>query len=266
MCGLGDIFNARLSAAFMRLSASFSSCLCIDDTMKRDRQHGAKTVRGSNVKENLSVVQLAAIGAVAIAWNEMELFVNYSLCVSAWMPWPLVLEVSTRINGLEGQIAIIREAMKLHSRMGLIDDEAASHIGKSLNAVVDYKKYRDAVIHARVLDSEHGIGELIRRQGKQEEVLLTVEALDALYNRLTLLRDELVLAFLIFQTIYRSQPSNVSGGGQTNKQSLAQAIQAYMVQYRLHQQDRQSLPPLPEFPDLPPNPVWTELPPPSSQN
>ncbi|MEJ0062594.1 MAG: hypothetical protein WDO70_05185 [Alphaproteobacteria bacterium] len=234
--------------------------------MKRNRQHDALTVRGSDVKQNLSQEQLAAIGAVTIAWNEMELFINYLVCVCAWIPWPLVLEVTTRINGLEGQVQIIRKSIELHARMKLIDDETVRNVGRSLDAILEFKKYRDAVVHARVLDSAHGIGELIRKQGKQEEVLLTVEALTGLYDRLALLREELVLAFLIFRTIYRSAPLDSSRDDRPNKQSLAQAIQAYTAQFLPHQQARLSLPPLPSFPDLPPMPDWTATPPASVQN
>lgn len=231
--------------------------------MKRDRQHGAQTVRTADVKQNLTQEQLAAIGGVAIAWNEMELFIHFMLGYGLWMPWPLVLEVTTRINGIEGQIEIIRKLSELHEKMGT-DKAVSEAVLKSLSGIKECKTYRDAVIHARVLDAPSGIGELIRKRGKQEEVLLTVEALNGLYERMVLLRNELVSFVLIFQAIHRNRQVS-QDGGQPNKQSLAQAIQAYLSQVLQHQTQRLSLPPLPSFPALPVMPEETEVLPPNAQ-
>jgi hypothetical protein len=54
------------------------------------------------------------------------------------------------------------------------------------------KKYRDAVIHARIVNRVTGVGELLESRGKHTEVLLTKEALMGLYKRLEAIRMELL--------------------------------------------------------------------------
>lgn len=234
--------------------------------MRRKRQEGVENRRNDDVRLNLSHEQLAGIGAVAVAWNELEIFLHYLLGLSAGIPTPLWLEVSTRVNGLEGYVQIIRKGIALcASLLNLEKEEVIALMEKSLDAVLDYKQYRDGVIHARVFDAPTGLGELVKRRGQKDEVLLTVEALSALYVRLVLLRKELLAMMGLMNRLSRVVML-MESGAKPNKQWLAQGIRAYTPRLRSHQNERLSLPPLPAFPKLPPipPPVGDEIP--SAQN
>jgi hypothetical protein len=61
------------------------------------------------------------------------------------------------------------------------------------------KQYRDAVIHARVLNAPAGLAQSPGKRGKTNEVLLTLGALDGLCERLALLRRELIEASLQYR-------------------------------------------------------------------
>jgi len=218
--------------------------------MRRKQQPRERTERVADLKQNLSQEQLAAIGAVTIAWNELEIFIHLLLGYGLYFPWPLLLEVTTRINGIDGQIEIIRKLRTLHMDIG-VEEKVWKLIEISLSGITEYKRFRDGVIHARVLDAPQGIGEIIQKRGAREEILLTEKALNALYDRLVLLRSELVSITLIFEKVSRHLQIDILRDKRPNTKSLSQDIQAYVSQLQQHQSQRLLLQPLPGFPEIP---------------
>ena len=110
------------------------------------------------------------------------------------------------------------------------------------------------------MDAPAGIGQAFERRARISEVLLTNEALDAVYNRLSILRRELIQATSITNTgenrkIFESGicelPSfaaTVRGVFDQQKQEIEQQTQALIARFRQYQNLRLNLPPLPEFP------------------
>jgi len=76
--------------------------------MKRPATTKAPTYGARAIKQDFSKDQLAAVGAVTLAFNELqsclELMLRASTNIGDW----LFVEVSSRINGLDGKTAIIK--------------------------------------------------------------------------------------------------------------------------------------------------------------
>jgi hypothetical protein len=221
--------------------------------MRRTAPRHVTGRREADVRKNLSGEQLEWIGSVAIAWNELEILIDFAMANGLGVRAPLWDELTTRINGIEGKLQLVRKSLAL---LPEIEEQTVSLITNTLDAATECKKYRDGVIHARVFDAPTGIGVLMQRRAKSEHVLLTVEALRGLYDRLVLLRHEMGAIVLMLHglTIYRSRSARTDA----SKKRAEEAALGYASQLREHQMNRRSLPPLPQFPELPPEPQETE--------
>jgi hypothetical protein len=222
--------------------------------LRRRAPPGLRGKRGADVRKNLTSEQLEWIGSVAIAWNELEFVLDITLAIALGISPPLWFELTTRIHGIDGKLELIRKVRTLFPE---IDQTIFALMDMTLDAVVECKKYRDGVVHAHVLDAPAGIGGLVQRRAREEIVLLTVPALKGLYDRLALLRNEIIPAHMILSGLARYLRFNPSPDDALRRRVEAEA-QEYVVQLQLHQNQRRSLPPLPQFPRLSQAP---ELPP-----
>jgi hypothetical protein len=218
------------------------------------------TKRTGHVKKDLSKDQLAGIGAVAIVYNETENLINILLSLSLQISWPLHREVTSRINGVDGKIEIAKAGLRdlgASEEMQLLVAQTLGDGGFSL-----LKKYRDLIIHATVLDVPVGIGLSPGKRGKSEEILLTTDALDGVFERLEICRLELLEALKItvqLRSLLKlreaddllSSLPHLAGASGPQKLAVEQDIRAFLSQYHEHQKRRLFLPPLPEFPEAP---------------
>jgi len=172
-----------------------------------------------DIKQDLSQGQLAGIGAVAMAWNSVESFVDEMLRVSLGMQVGIGEKVLARINAFDAKIGLIKSAAT--TRLGLSKEECEDLL-KSLDAAPasakDLKEYRDAVIHCQLIDVRNAQGLLIKRDA-QYDVLLSQEVLDGLYNRLISVRDELRTVCLIFLTLDEALKTDAQADLQTSRNS-----------------------------------------------
>ena len=156
------------------------------------------------------------------------------------------MEVVRRINGMDAKLSILRHYYETNK---ILTDDAKQCLKIALDGVADYKKYRDLIIHCVPYDVEKGIGQHITTKAEAVQILLTKDALSALYERLCILNDELIHADLLFRlgseegakAIYPHErdPSRV------RRERDVPAVLSLVLQ---HQTRRLSLPPLPEFP------------------
>src|SRR5690348_11648845 len=113
---------------------------------------------------NLSMEQLAGIGSVAVSYNRAETAVDRVLSLALDLPVELHQEVLTRINGTEGKITIIKKAAKAIGLPEGLLFPIADTLGE--NGFAKLKSYRDGIIHARVVDADLGIGEVMERRAR----------------------------------------------------------------------------------------------------
>jgi len=204
---------------------------------------------------NFSNEQLAGIGAVAVTYNAAEELIDDLV----WTGWRLRFdpkEILTRIGGIDGKYALIKHAAKV---WGMPDDITnALEETFSDNNFGLYKSYRDGVIHARIQDADTAVGWVVERRNKRKEVLLSTDALNGLAARLECITNELEA----LKWAYRIWIVRMEEGGDAcpDKEPLEEEYRDAMTLYRKHLSHRQSLPPLPEFPEAPSTQtVWDRL-------
>jgi hypothetical protein len=225
--------------------------------MRRKAPAGLRGRRAADLRKNLTKEQLEWIGIVAIAWNELEIMIDFAMAAGLGIPAPLWLETSTRINGIDGKLQLIRLSRVIYPEL---NQEIFDTLKLTVDEIGQCKRYRDGVIHARVFDAPSGIGELIQRRGAAEQVLLTVGALKGLYERLVLLRAEMVPIVLIVKGLsgYRQTYPLAYSADDQERRLVEEEVQAHLSQVQEHQKNRRSLPPLPPFPELSRDPQGTE--------
>ena len=160
----------------------------------------------------------------------------------------------------------------------------------TLDASAQYRKYRDTIIHSKIVEPTYGIGEMTIRRDRMEEILLTAEALNMLYDNLFILRDEIMALITFFevmedwrarqpdgtlvtqlatQNFYARLAAFAEGKYGTlasdppNVQAIAQELVNASSRYHRRRKERQSLPPLPSFPKLLPIPLGLGAPQPT---
>jgi hypothetical protein len=257
--------------------------------MKRKITKRRSGPRAYDIRKELSQEQLAAFGAVALAWNDVEAMIDVLMCVVSGLHHSLWREFTTHINGIEGKFSIIKESMAKRYGWGkdlqvVIDFEA------TINDAAQYRHYRDTIIHSRIVDPTHGIGEMTIRRGRIEEILLTADALNTLYDKLFILRDELMELVSFFEIMedWRARTPEGTlisqlavqnfharlaamaegkygaiGPEPPNVEAIAQELVSASSRYNHHRKARQSLPPLPSFPNLLPIPPGLGVPQPT---
>ena len=190
--------------------------------------------------------RLQAIGAISLAWNWLEGAVDTALCTALELHPDLWLELTGRINGMDAKLGIIRESLRLNCE-GSMSAGWLLMMRRALNAIESHKKLRDGVIHVRLLDPQAAVADTPARKGYLDEVLVSQEALDGLYQRLKLLAMEANSLSGFFANLWLA--SNAEE--QETRLQAADTIRREMARLQDLQTERESLPPLPEFPEPP---------------
>lgn len=254
--------SEEASLRFLIAILIFGLGLCHNrkSAMKRASIKRMTALRSHDIRRDLKESQLADIGAVALAYNEVEAQIDV-LMASALELYSIALEVTSRINGVDGKIEIIKAAVAALGASPEFKELLADSLGGTDGFMI-LKQYRDAVIHARDIDSVSTIGATAPKRGKLYEVLLTPTALKSLYDRLLIVRSELVHAQIVIlklSTIRRFQQYEMgihrgflaSPAERVIPKAKAQHEQDILgvtAQYREHQNRRRSLLRFPEFP------------------
>jgi hypothetical protein len=194
-----------------------------------------------DVKQDFSRDQLAAVGAATLAFNELQSTIEAMLQVATGIPKWLFSEVGSRINGLEGKIAIIKMVLD----NAISEPKELNEIKHSVGTFFEFKGYRDAIIHARVLNAALGIGLSSERRAQESEVLLRAEDLDTFYDHIIALQKEIFSASELLASILALK---ALASDDQNKAPFEEAIRDRRTQFRESRNRRQSLKPMPRFP------------------
>lgn len=211
--------------------------------MKRSGSKNRPKYITDDIERDLSPNQLAKIGAISFAYNNAEARIDELLGVVTGLDGEMLLQVSTRINGLDGKIAIITHGAKALSlsedNQRLLEETLGQDVFQKL------KKYRDAVIHARLISAPESIGQRVERRAQINEVLLTQDALDVLYLQLKALCAELHAAWAV---LVIAGMLKRAGSDDPKRGLLESELGAEASRYQDCRSHRLSLPPIPEFP------------------
>ncbi|MCH8615765.1 hypothetical protein LZ016_06580 [Sphingomonas sp. SM33] len=215
--------------------------------MKRSPPQSRTGVSSGDPFFDLAADQLATIGAVALMYNSVESRIDDMLAEGLRIPIQPA-EVLSRINGVEGKVALIKFSA---AHWGFSDKEQlflAEALGDA--GFMMLKRWRDAVIHARLFDFRTGVARVPERQGRTSEVLLSLEALEGLYNRLVALKNEL---WSLWEILERRSRLTRGGISDQHRERLERENSGAWAQAHERREYRLSLPPMPSFPeDIPP--------------
>lgn len=194
------------------------------------------------VRKDISKDRLAAFGAVALLWNDIEGAIDTTLGLALELPEPMWIEITSRINGLDGKIAIIKRAAKIIHKL---PDETLNVLAETFGTIEQHKKYRDGIAHARIAHPDAPVAATAQRKGIEDEVLVSKEALDALCARLEAVQSEMNVVMFIFhfKGVLRVSPDSSS----KERELVERELQSSRPQLQNLQRSRQRLP-LPKFP------------------
>lgn len=198
-----------------------------------------------DIKRDLSSEQLAGIGAVAIAWNEIEFMLDVALYSGEELEASCLQDDLPR-RRLDDKI---RHARKAADRWRLPADYLKS-IELTACAFSDLKDLRNAVVHSRVFDTQHGIGHRITAKGKVQEILLTTKALEWLYQQLIALCFELRCILAIFDLVRTAELAEQAGIVALGEIGSLPAVRSWLAKLNQMHRDRENLGPAPSFPQV----------------
>ncbi len=210
-----------------------------------------------NFEEGMSQKRLALFGMVSLAWNDLEGALDTALGASLDLPEPMWVEVTSRINGFEGKCSLLKQCAKIAHRL---PDDHLTAIADTLGSAMEHKKYRDAVIHAKILDPDSATAPTNERKGNIGEVVVTEEALDGLFRRLGWIRAEIDVIVTLFSTLPLCVDHKSMDFPEDEKQSALTELKACIPRLLDRQHQRKGLPPLPRIPAEPPIPPSSEEP------
>src|SRR5262249_14218830 len=134
-----------------------------------------------DIREFLEPEQLQNFAASCLTWNRIENAINVAVAFCLSLPPSLRLEVVSRINGFDGKTAILHAALRRHFRLA---DPSYNALAASLGDSAKYRRFRDGIAHAYVVDPNEPVAMTAQRQGKLDEVLITKDALGRLNEHL----------------------------------------------------------------------------------
>jgi hypothetical protein len=213
--------------------------------MKRPYTKNRATKTTPDVTKTLSKQQFLALGKVAHFYNYCEVAIDRMFGPMVGIVPTMRREVVARINGIEGKIELI----KIGAANLKLPEDIRLFLAVSLGdgGFMKLKHFRDAVVHARVVHIQRGIGERTERRGRHFEVLLTSKALNGLARHLVEMAYE--LDGLMHVGLYGRAVANAPRGPKAKQ--FERAFQDGFAQAQLRRTRRLSLPPLPEFPTEP---------------
>jgi|SRR6185312_11597063 len=217
--------------------------------MKQKADPRRLPTRNRDILTHLSHQQFAGIGMVALCWNDLDHLLNWVLDACLGFDVPMNLEITSRIHGFDGRLAIIKSFTKNYYD---VPQEIANLFNNTMSLVGECKSLRDAIVHTRVFNAKDAIGETIEKRGQKTHVLISAEALMAVALRTVHAWDELSIVYKYLSASTGNDQMGPRHDPEEGMQSHELELLEYVSQLRLRQKKRRSLPRLPKFPPLPP--------------
>ena len=188
--------------------------------------------------------QLAGIGAIILAFNELEATLDQFLFIVTDLDSSLMWEISTRLGGLEHKIAIIKKGVE-----GILDlsEQAEFYVLFGEDWFRKIKVVRDCLAHLRHLNINNNVGQILKVSNdlKVFNVLAAPDVLDKAYQHLIAFHREI---HSILQLVSNIKLLRRIGPDGSKKEQCELAISDCKLKIQQFRTYRQSLPPIPECP------------------
>ena len=202
-------------------------------------------------KDKVTPELLQAVGHLSFLWNDVEEALDRAVIWALEAPVALQVEVRSRIQGLDGKVEIVKTAI---NKSDHLTQEIKDDLLRTAGTFQALKERRDAVIHAKASEIFNGVARTFERRGAVYEVLLTVEALDAVNAHLEIYAAEMAALSGVLGTntttgraLKKALQMENDGPDMETMRLASQADQRYLENLRACQGARKKLPPLPEL-------------------
>lgn len=204
---------------------------------RADYKHPGPT---EDIKKIMTVSQLAAVGAMAMAFNEAEANLDELVFAATALPPDLQLEVVTRFRGIDDRIAVAKAGAK-----SILCSQDFEQLTLTLGdlGLGNLKVYRDCVVHARFVSGPVSIGIRLNKKSDIYDVLLDQGTLNKAYNLLVSLAKELWEAASL---VHGMRALTMLDSADPEREPLEARVQACQARFRASHTERLSLPPMPE--------------------
>lgn len=196
---------------------------------------------------------LEAIGHLTFLWNDIEESLDRAFMWAIECPSNLQIAIRSRIHGLDGKIEIIKTAVSdadsdsIHYNYRAEDRPTML---TTLQQFAQYKRARDAIIHARASEiTAEGIARTSENQGFVYEVILTLDAVSAVNSHLEVFQIEMHQLSALINLSRQIRPPQIMRVGHVHKPP-DKALSAYaktMNRLRECQKARLNLKKIPEL-------------------
>lgn len=176
----------------------------------------------SDLEKAYTTGQLAKIGAIAIIWNRIEHRVEFLMMVAfdrAFPSFGMWMELLKSIKSLDRRMELLLQFAK---ESKVLTEKARNCIKVAFNAIHEYRKYRNAIVHSFVFDHANGIATHVDHTDKQWQVLVKIDALQTLYDNLLALDSELMEIDLLYR-MARGDGRVIVNDPKTGKPEMDQA-------------------------------------------
>ncbi len=204
-------------------------------------------------KKAYTLEQLSEIGAIALRWNQIEAQLDFVGSFILFAKTPIWLRISIEKElSTNSKITLLKESL---SHSTLLNSDARSCIEDCFAQIQKARGYRNAIVHHHIYDHKNGIGAFVDHSSSAYQILVSIDALKALYATLGILQEELRVIDLLFRIEMDAQRP-----GRWNKvtgtfEALSAAeltndiIPPHITRLRALQRSRRECYRLPKFPD-----------------
>lgn len=197
-----------------------------------------------SIKKIIKPEQLAAIGAFALAFNELEWTIERLFFVAADIPDQLQFEISAKMGKSENRINIIKlvtDTLLTQEEIDVLKD----CLGDNDRGFATMADCRNGVIHVRNLSSVTGVGVTPNSKGDVFRRLVRVDLLNAAYDLTCAINEQLQFAlFLIDATKKLKSCKDDDQDRLQHEEALKACRQTFLASHNA----RLALPKLPKFP------------------
>lgn len=206
-----------------------------------------------DIKRDVNADQLASIGAIILIWNHLELRLDEIMCDALNIhPRALNIDVTSRINGFDGKIALTKAAI---AKRFDFSTELSAVIADIFGLLEEHKRYRDGIAHIRLFEKDSLVAPTAQRKGIEDEIIISQDALDKLYGRLLWIHAGVIQ----INTLVLRANAVAMAFSKDDRQKAEDKREALISQLLLFHQSRKFLQPLPPFPEEPPTPPKSEV-------
>jgi hypothetical protein len=204
-------------------------------------------------KKAYTADQLAEMGAIALKSTQIDAHIDFIGSHILFAKTPFWVRLATdRALSTKAKLQLLKECLK---RSTLLDEKSINCIHGCFSEIEQCRAYRNAILHHHIYDHEKGIGAYIDESSSAYQILVSIEALTALYGILDALLNEVREIDMLFRIETDAQrPGRMDENTSTFRPFSDEYLKANIVpEHRKRllklQETRKKLKKLPKFPD-----------------